>query len=110
MKNKYHNILFKTNNITINMSNKSNGPEIHIDMSGIKMSAGDKNMSVGWDGVKVNGESIKLQTSMSGTMCINNKCKACIDNECFDFECNDKAKVKGNNVYCGDKKVFSKKN
>jgi len=95
------------------MSNKpssNNGPEIHIDMSGVKMRAGDQSMNVGWDGVTVNGKKVEMSSSMSSTVCINGKCKACINTECFDFECNDKATIKGNDVYCGDKIIITKKN
>lgn len=94
------------------MSNKqsSNDPEIHIDMTGVKMRTGDQSMNIGLDGVIINGKKIEMSTSMSSTVCINGRCKTCIDTECFDFECNDKAMIKGNNVYCGDKVIFSKKN
>lgn len=91
-------------------SKQNNGPEIHIDMSGIKMKAGDQNVSVGWDGIKMNGKTVKMQTSMSNVFCVNNKCVACIDTQCFDFECKDKTKIKGNDVYCGNKVVFTRKN
>lgn len=94
------------------MSNKqgTNGPEIHIDMSGVKMKAGDQSMNIGWDGISVNDKKVGMTTTMSYTVCTDGKCKACINTECFDFDCNDKAKIKGTNVYCGDKIVFSKKN
>ncbi|ARF12250.1 hypothetical protein Klosneuvirus_4_65 [Klosneuvirus KNV1] len=93
-----------------NKQNSNNGPEIHIDMSGVKMRAGDQNMNIGWDGISVNGKKVEMSSSISSTICIDGKCKACINTECFDFECNDKAKIKENNVYCGDKIVISKKN
>ena len=92
------------------MSRSQNtGPEIHIDMTGIKMKAEDQNISVGWDGIKMNDQPVKIQTSMSNVFCVNNKCKVCIDSECFDFDCNDKTKIKKNDIYCGDRVVFTAK-
>lgn len=95
------------------MSDKQSQPfGINIDMSGIKINAGDQNVNVGWDGVTVNGEKLKMSTSIESTsiVCIGDKCKAYVNDECFNFTCDDKTKIKDGNIYCGNKVVFSKKN
>ena len=91
---------------------------ITMNKDGIKMRNGNKTISLTADGVYIggDGQSMKMnsheliETTAHGKLMLTNYSPTstiCINNECIQFDCHDRVKLRGGEIYCGEKLYYS---
>ena len=90
----------------------SRSSSLVINDKGIFVKDGEQKMSVTKDGFIIKSGDDLIEINEDGIFAdskhFNNRTMSniCIDNDCIKFDCNERIKMRGDKIYCGDRLYY----